>query len=175
MGQAVSPGDFLHPIAPFTLADTEAASEAWGANCGPGALAAVLGLTLEQVRPHLGDFERKHYTNPTLMLAALHSLEVTWCNSPNDWPDSGLIRVQWEGPWTAPGVPIRARYRQTHWIGSRRGEAGIEVFDINCMCVGGWVRLAEWRDQVVPWLLRECHPKADGRWHTTHRLEVARA
>ncbi len=174
MEHAISPRDFLNPVAPFTLADADAAADAWGANCGPGALAAVLGLSLEEIRPHLGDFERKRYTNPLLMFAALRSLGVSWCDNAEDWPDGGLIRVQWEGPWTAPGVPMRARYRCTHWVGSRVGETGVEVFDINCMCVGGWVSLAEWRDYVVPWLLQECHPKANGRWHSTHRLAVYR-
>jgi hypothetical protein len=159
--------------ASFTLADAEAAAVAWGANCGPGALAAVLGLTLEDVRPHLVDFTRKGYTNPTMMLDALRSLGVVWSHATADWPDGGLVRVQWEGPWTAPGVPVRARYNYTHWVGSRQGAAGIEIFDINCICAGGWVPLAEWRDEVVPWLLRECYPRANGRWHTTHRLKCS--
>jgi hypothetical protein len=172
MQRATSPREFLTPVAPFTFEEVEAAATIWGANCGPGALAAVLGRRLEEIRPHLGDFECKRYTNPRLMFAALRSLGVDWRVAAEDWPDHGLIRVQWEGPWTAPGVPMRARYRQTHWIGSRTGKSGVEIFDINCMSVGGWVHLAEWRDFVVPWLLRDCHPKANGRWHCTHRLAV---
>jgi hypothetical protein len=48
------------------------------------------------------------------------------------------------------------------------------VFDVNCMCVGGWVPLSEWRDSVVPWILKECEPKANGGWHLTHVLEITR-
>jgi hypothetical protein len=163
------------PVVTFSLEDAVSAADAWGANCGPGALAAVLGLSLNQVRPHLGDFESKRYMNPMLMFAALRSLGVTWRNAAEGWPDRGLIRIQWEGPWTAPGVPVRVRYRHTHWVGSRLCRGEVEVFDINCMCVGGWVPLPEWSGRVVPWLLKECHPKANGRWHSTHRLAVGQA
>lgn len=46
--------------------------------------------------------------------------------------------------------------------------ARFDIFDVNCMCVGGWVTLTEWSAQVVPWLLKECQPKANGKWHLTH-------
>jgi len=66
----------LCPAVRFTLADADRAADLWGMNCGPGALAAVCGLTLDEVRPHMGDFESKGYTNPTLMFAALKSIGV---------------------------------------------------------------------------------------------------
>lgn len=166
----------------FDVNDAQSASDAWGCNCGPGAIAAVCGLTLSELRPHLGDFESKGYTNPTLMWDILRRLGVRWqCgiaqqSSENQgmlaFPSYGLARVQWEGPWTNPGVPIRARYRHTHWVGSRRLSGQTEIFDINCICVGGWVPEREWAEQVVPWLLSECEPKANGRWHITHSVEV---
>src|SRR3990167_7106632 len=132
------------PSAPcFTSADAESAAEAWGCNCGPGALAAILGMTLDAVRPHMGDFERKEYTNPTLMFAALKSAAPgryatkelrTGGKAGWDWPRWGLCRVQWEGPWTRPGVPMRVRYRHTHWIGSCAfSNENIGIFDINCI------------------------------------------
>ena len=89
-------------------------------------------------------------------------------------PAFGLCRVQWEGPWTAPGVPIRVRYRHTHWVAVDTLDGEVWIFDVNCMCVGGWVQLAEWRDSVVTWLLKECEPQADGKWHLTHVIEVNR-
>lgn len=157
----------------FTLEDAQRAADEWGANCGPGALAAVLGLTLEEVRPHLGDFGRKHYTNPSLMLSALRSLGARWTKAAAPWPRHGLVRVQWEGPWTKPGVPMRARYRHTHWIGAATADGDVGVFDINCINNGtGWVALADWERIVVPWILKECEPKADGHWHPTHVLEI---
>jgi hypothetical protein len=145
-------------------------------------VAAVLGITLEQLRPHLGDFEHKRYTNPTLMYQILRSLGAAWVpivrTKPDRrqiiaWPRLGLVRIQWEGPWTAPGVPTRARYRRTHWIGaSLRG--GVGVFDVNCLNNGsGWASLYDWSSVVVPHILECCHPTANGAWHQTHVLELA--
>lgn len=166
----------------FTLADLERANAAWGANCGPAALAAITGLTLEEVRVHMGDFERKHYTNPTLMFDALRSLGRTWREiGPRDhtvgrpWPKYGLARIQWEGPWTQPGVPMAARYRQTHWVGAWTTDArGIGVWDVNAVNNGsGWCSLDNWTGVVVPWLTSEIK-RASGGWHITHAIEVER-
>jgi hypothetical protein len=170
----------------FTLIDAVRAGEEWNFNCGPAALAVVAGLTPDEIRRQMGDFEGKGYTNPTLMFDCLNRLGLAWkphkAIGPTDWhPDNlhvwprfGLVRVQWEGPWTAPGVPIRVRYRHTHWIAVDSTIEGEEpnVFDVNCMCVGGWVPLSEWTASVVPWLLKQCEPKASGAWHLTHVIEV---
>jgi hypothetical protein len=48
----------------------------------------------------------------------------------------------------------------------------VNIFDINAMCVGGWIPFSEWAGQLVPWLLKECVPRASGRWHITHVIEV---
>lgn len=165
----------------FTALEAGDANDAWGFNCGPAAVAAVTGMTLDALRPHLGGFELKHYTNPTLMWEILKNLGVEFskttfpgaeCITPRSehWPKYGLARIQWEGPWTKPGVPIQARYRQTHWI----GVSGGYVFDINAMEVGGWIPRKQWTESLVPWLLENYYPKADGNWHITHSVEVTR-
>jgi hypothetical protein len=165
--------DYLLAGPPFTLEDVQRAADGWGCNCGPSAIAAVVRIPLEDLRSHLGDFERKRYTNPTLMFAILQSLGVRWQNVQGKaWPEYGLVRVQWHGPWMAAGVPIKARYRQTHWIGSRHHGTTAEIFDVNCMCVGGWVSRDEWARQVAPWIVRECVPRGTGEWSLTHSLEV---
>lgn len=171
----------------LTIESAQAAGDEWGFNCGPGALCGVLDLTPEEVRPHLGDFEQKGYTNPTLMAHALHSLGMKFRRKfecavhvegrphPDEWPLRGFVRVQWDGPWTNPGVPMAARYRHTHWIGFKSentdGSGGM-VFDVNCMAVGGWVTLYEWSSQVVPWLLPQVQPRANGKWWPTHCWEL---
>lgn len=173
------------PAVRFTLEDAQSAFDQWGANCGPGAIAAICGLTLDELRPYLGDFERKRYTNPTLMWEVLRRLDVVWrmryltyraVQNALSWPQHGLARVQWEGPWTAPGVPMRVRYRHTHWVAcvSEIGLGPGEIFDINAMCAGGWIPFREWSEDLVPWLLQQCEPKANGKWHLTHVVEIAR-
>lgn len=176
------------PSPKFTHEEALAAGDQWGLNCGPAAVAAICGLTLAELRPHLGDFESKGYTNPTLMAQILASVgapviesgRLNWRfemqrTGPKPWPRYGLVRVQWEGPWTGEGVPMAARYRHTHWVGASATDPNdVGIWDVNCLNNGtGWVALKEWSEIVVPWLLRECHPRANGRWHLTHAVEIA--
>lgn len=170
----------------FDLADVQRAHDGWGFNCGPGALCAVLDLTPDELRPHLGDFEAKRYTSPSMMAGILHGLKVRFrrlyesqhqlANRPHagEYPMLGLVRVQWGGPWTAPGVPIPARYRQTHWAAMRRAGSQWDVFDINAIGYGGWISSREWADALVPWLIRVAVPQADGTWWITHSWEIQR-
>lgn len=157
----------------FTEDDAARAYDEWGANCGPGAIAAVSGLSLDDLRPHLGDFERKRYTNPLLMYEILRNLSLrTRLLRPPDWPEFGLVRVQWEGPWMEPGVPMMARYRHTHWVAGARKNGSIGVFDINCMNSGGWVSLEDWTSVIVPFLIEHHAKRANGKWHLTHAIEI---
>jgi hypothetical protein len=164
----------------FGIDEAQKSGDEWGFNCGPAALCAVLGLTPAELRQSMGDFESKGHTNPTLMTDTLTRCVATFrqvyrADQPGGLPElqHGLMRVQWGGPWTKPGVPMRVRYRQTHWVGMRDG--GMEIFDVNAMCVGGWISFNEWSLQLVPWLIRECCPKGDGKWWPTHALEVTPA
>jgi hypothetical protein len=146
----------------------------------------MLGLTPKEIRPHLLDFERKGYTNPTLMKAILDRLRVSWRQTyrgdsqrqalGRQWPKCGLVRIQWAGPWTKPGVPMRARYRHTHWVGSWRPGELTDVFDVNAVGISGrgWKWFELWTSNLVPWLLRECEPGATGEWWPTHFIEIER-
>ena len=159
----------------FAEADAEAAFQAWDANCGPVAVAAICGLTLDELRPHLDDFETRRYTNPTLMRRILDRLGVAWekRRKPLDWPSYGLCRIQWLGPWTAPGRPVQGAYRHTHWVGAMRRRGQVGVFDVNCLNNGsGWVSAADWKALVVPFILEHAEPRATGGWAFTHCLEV---
>jgi len=51
--------------------DIQKAHELWGANCGQCSLAAVLDLSVNDVRELLDGFESRGYTNPTHLKAAL--------------------------------------------------------------------------------------------------------
>jgi hypothetical protein len=172
----------MPPPVRFTLADADHAAEEWGCNCGPSALAAIMGMTLDEVRAHMGDFEAKHYTNPALMFYALESVGARFrvrSLASNvkflGWPMYGLALIQWEGPWTNPGVPMRARYRYTHWVGvARKTVDDIGIYDVNCMNNGnGWVAYESWRDIVVPHIIAQ-YKRASGLWHITHAIEIDR-
>lgn len=162
------------PSAPFGVADQEIAHREWGCNCGPGAVAAILGISLDAVRPLMGDFERKRYTNPTLMWEVLGRTGLNWkkLRPPLTWPAYGLARIQWHGPWMSDGVPVRARYRMTHWVASRSQPGCIAIFDINALSAGGWIPLKVWGERLVPWLLEQAVPRADGQWSITHAVEI---
>ncbi len=162
------------PRAPFSADAARAAFAEWGANCGPGAVAAIMAMTLDEVRPHFvaAGFDGKRYTNPTMMWSILDSIGRPWRRVAPEWPAHGLARIQWEGPWTAQGVPMRARYRHTHWVGHMRGAHSCGVFDINAMSAGGWISRDDWSGLLVPWLLAEIEPRASGGWHITHAVEV---
>ncbi len=176
---------------PFTAAEFNDANDRWGANCGPGALAAMLGLKIDDVRSHIPKFDERRYTNPSMMQAALRSLGVPYREvddgldreslEPGDverakfkqitnWPVYGLMRIQWEGPWCNPGVPPAAAYRYTHWIGvvkDERAMSGSFFFDIN----GGWFEPNYWAIEVVEPITKEIK-RATGFWHPTHRWEL---
>ena len=157
---------------PFTEAEFKAASDAWGCNCGPGALAFACQISLDRVRAAIPDFDAKRYTSPTMMIAAIAALgrrhwpEVV---SGREFPerlfpdDMSLVRIQWTGPWTAPGANPKWAYRQTHWIASWWEPEQHFVFDIN----GGLMTVDRWKAEIVP-LITAHVPRADGGWKPTH-------
>jgi hypothetical protein len=172
----------------FTAADVDRAHAAWNASCGPAALAAICDLTLDEVRPHFGE-SFPGYTNPTMMFDALRATGRRWSwwatigrdPRPQDWPLYGLARIQWDGPWMRPGVPIAARYKFTHWVGVSQGTGSrdqhlVDIFDINTISDGspledGWGPLEWWSSEIVPRLTADIK-RATGGWHVTHAIEV---
>ncbi|WP_244327639.1 hypothetical protein [Roseibium sp. RKSG952] len=164
---------------PVTPEEIKTAWDEWGANCGPAAIAAVCPITLAALRPHMGNYEEKRYTNPTLMWEVLQNIGMRFSYRGGDlgqgnWPTYGLARIQWEGPWTKPCVPIQARYGHTHWVGvNARNRRNIRIFDINAIGNGsGWSLLSDWAQIIVPFILEEFVPRADGGWHITHAVEL---
>lgn len=170
-------GSLCDEVCSFSETEFQTAYETWGANCGPTALAAVLGKSLQEIRPHMGDFERMGYTTPNLMFDALRSIKAQWRTTHpstiGKLPTRSLLRVQWGGPWMLPEVPIKARYRHTHWIAAKTNPNGyVIVYDVNAMSVGGWIPLELWVQDLAPWIIRECCPRGDGKWSVTHIIEL---
>lgn len=161
--------------------DVQQAVLAWDASCGPAALAAILRKPLAQVRPLMPEFQGRGYCNPTHMLAALAR---AFCQVPKQhrgagqpWPTYGLGFVQWHGPWLAPGVPVGAAYRHTHWIGIVDAPPmGTLVYDINAWDThrqqyGDWLPLKWWEKELVPAITAEV-PRATGDWHIRWSCQV---
>lgn len=161
----------------FTEAELEVAADEWGCNCGPSALAFALQMPLTAARYAIPNFEAKRYTSPSMMREALqflkreHSTErapkyvkgtpVDVASMFSDLMPS-LVRVQWCGPWTEPGMNPRWAYCHTHWI-STWTERGVPlVFD----CNGGIQSCPSWIDEIVP--LLTSYPRANGEWFPTH-------
>lgn len=156
------------PPLKFTETDAARAYHEWRCNCGPSALAACLGWTLDQVRPHLADFETRGTMNPTQMIAALISAGFARKDAPS-WPMHGLVRIQWGGPWLKPEVPKAAAYQHTHWVASKRDDRECWVYDIN----GGWTTFDAWEATVVPPIVAGIK-RCDGTWEPSHCWEVRR-
>ena len=167
----------------FAQTDALLAWESWKCNCGPSALAAVIGLSLDQVRPFVekSGFAEKGYMAPTMMKTALaaagwHIAIANRCGKDlgTRFPNLGLARIQWTGPWTAEGANPKWAYRQTHWVASwvlpQKDSKEPVIFDIN----GGLLRQSEWEKTIVP-LITASVPRADGGWFLTHSWEVVRS
>lgn len=161
------------PLA-FSEDDVQRAAEEWNCNCGPGALAALLGMTLGQVRTVITGFEERGYMSPTMMRAAVEAAGLRIicddrreCRSPSLFPPERLIRIQWEGPWTKPEGNPRWAYGATHWIATRVKDGRLWIFDINA----GWTTPAYWQDRVVP-MITDTIRRATGGWFATHTWAV---
>lgn len=137
------------------------AGDAWGANCGPMSLAAVLGLTrVEAAREFVEPF--RGFMSPTDMRRALDRAGVK--HRDVDRPARGLIRIQWVGPWCDLPDP-RVAYRYTHWIGVRDRESWREVYDAT---PNRWVPIEEWaRWCPILW------PKRATGWRMSTSIEVS--
>jgi len=167
---------------PAVLPDTIEADLAWGANCGPMALAAVLGLpTVEAARELVQPF--RGFMSPTDMRTAVRAARdrgmcemigqgTIGLGDPDPWPQLGLVRIQWLGPWCDPGVNPRAAYRCTHWIGVRTvveppalpGAPVVMVYDAT---PNRWIPLWAW-ERWCPSLW----PKRATGWAPVNRIDV---
>lgn len=151
----------------FDEHDARRAFDEWGCNCGPSALAAALDKTLDEIRPHMGPFEQRGYTNVTNMRDAIASAggRIVREYEPG-WPPvgAGLVRIQWGGPWIIDGKPARWAARASHWVATvRTRESHLYVFDVN----GGLRIIDLWESEIVPAIVASIK-RADGRWSISH-------
>jgi len=134
--------------------DLDEAAERWGANCGPGALAALTGRPLAQILSYMPDFPERGYTNPTHAIRALGQMGWNYDSGGEDFVGRGLAFVQWCGPWDHGTANARWAYRYTHWLAfSQCGWDAIAVYDVNVEPAGGWCWYDQWAERVAPTLL----------------------
>ena len=149
----------------YTPADADESHDAWKANCGPAALAALLARPVMSVREFFPAYPARPWSNPTHLKAALTAAGVRHWNTGKDeagnvrWPARGLVFIQLDGPWCRPGVPIGAAYRHTHWVATVRED----IYDVNA---DEWLPAWRWTLEIVP-LLLEHTPGATGWWVRT--------
>jgi hypothetical protein len=142
--------------------DIDAAFDAWQANCGPCALAALLDQSVGGIRPYFPGFETRRYTNPTHMQAALGLAGLTYRRLGPQRPAHGLCFVQWGGH---AHQPIRAQYRFTHWI----AVSGDQVFEVNAPTLVSWDTWV----RVMPRIMSEAQ-RGDGTFTIRTGLSVPR-
>lgn len=154
----------------FDEHDAQRAYDEWGCNCGPSALAAALGMTLDEVRPHMGPFEQRGYTNVSNMQAAILSAGGRISRMYSSWGPvgSGVARIQWGGPWIIDGKPARWAARASHWVAwFRTRESHLYIFDIN-----GGIRIIDlWETEIVPLIIASIK-RADGTWSLSNCWEI---
>jgi hypothetical protein len=166
----------------FTKSELDQAIKEWGCNCGPAALAFAAQTSLDRARRAIPGFNLKGFTNPSMMQTGLRTLGVPFERAPSLNPADlafdglSLVRVQFTGPWTKPGAPVRAAYQHTHWIATWMRQVGEQqlpfAFDVN----SGFTPFRNWHDETLPLLVKN-HPRRDGGWRPTHiwrMLGVAR-
>jgi hypothetical protein len=161
------------PFLAFSAEDSVRAYREWGFNCGPAALAAVTGKTPEEVRPHLGWFERCGYLSSVPMRHAIKAMGFMYYwtfidEKPGVFPKHGLMLVQFGGPWLQePGKYTKWASKYTHWVAAKRFHGDDWIFDIN----GAWMPRSEWERDVIPRLV-EATNRCDGTWHPRYRWEI---
>lgn len=173
----------------YTPPDLLAAYDAWGANCGPGALAAALGVPVMALRDVFPWFPRTSHTTPTKLEEVLRALALQdrtggWSRvSDGSTPDNGVSMVQFTGPWTDPARASEPWVRRvapkfTHFVAVATAEGVPHVYDVNHGEAGGWLPALDWEVHTVPDLLDFYRTERDKRvtgWSVALRWRVVPA
>lgn len=156
----------MHSYQLVTEEDFQRANAEWGCNCGPSALAVAARVGLDTVHQAIPGFDDKQYTSPSMMLASVENLgrQIRRGEGPINWDTPSLVRIQWEGPWSKPGMNPRWAYRFTHWVAAFGWfGTGHFVFD----CNGGMRTFGSWDAEIAPAIMATI-PRASGTYRVTH-------
>lgn len=173
----------------YTPPDAFTAHETWNANCGPTAVAALLGRPLADVRHAFPWFPARPRCSPTQVSAVLATLgwPAKWTalglpkapaaneadrmalelDSFDRMPEAGLVFVQIDGPWCYYAHRGFA-YHYTHWVAVRRIVVNATpltmVYDVNAGSdeqPGGWLPVRVWSETIMNLLVAD-HKRATG-------------
>jgi hypothetical protein len=138
----------------FVPPDVDQANADWGANCGPCALAAYMGVPVADVRDLFCDFETRRYCNPTQMIAAIEKAGMrARTTAPRGMragrvlPDHGMAFLQFSGGWWDE-KPIGVQYRKTHWIACHKLAGTMWIYD--CNHPEAWLTPDDWKAILLP-------------------------
>jgi hypothetical protein len=142
--------------------DMMEARRAFGAACGPGALAALLSIPVRVVCLDLFSRDLRDgiaWINiPRMQRALADSGRVSTCRSlGNSWPEHGLAMIQWQGPWMRVAV-LACTHR--HWVAVNGGL----IWDAN---LEDWVPRPEWEAFINANL-----PEKASGWALSHGYEI---
>lgn len=165
-------------IALYSPPDVAEQNKIWGANCGPSALAAILGRTVASLRETIATVQCgafKGYMHAGHLCDVLRACgrEVRRRDFRDGkqirWPrERGLVVVQIDGPWCEPGVNPKARFRYTHTVAVEQALGSIRmVYDGNARM---WLQEIAWEYEIMRLLIRD-QPRATG-WYTSTVIEV---
>ena len=158
----------------YSLEDYVQLNAERGANCGPGAIAAICGARLETVVDDLGPrLQKLGGTTEMMLLLAVQELGFSCLNAVKRLPKFGLARVQWAGPWMA-APEVFAPQMWSHWIGAVTTASGLIIFDVNALPEGGWIAFETWSSWLVPEVIMPTMPEASGDWWIDEAFEVSR-
>ena len=161
------------PCLAFDWQHQAAALRLLGANCGPGAIAGMVGSTPAYVAKMMSPkLQKIKGTTETMLRDTLTDLGVSWHDTTPGWVEYGIVRIQFDGAWMHSSNPF-AKYYESHWIGvcSHVPKKPV-VFDINAIKMGGWTSLRDWTQHVLPRLLPPLDAGGTGGWFISDALEI---
>lgn len=161
-----------HPSIIYNEAQSNEANRLWKASCGHHSIAAAVGIHIDDVRPHLT--HEKGWMNPTNISHTLDSLGISYDLTKGhtgrgaDAFCVGINRIQFEGPWTAPGKPPAAAYRYTHYVAMmKQPDFPGKILD-TIIASHIWLHFPGWLDAIAQ------YSKEDGTtgYHVTHHWKI---
>lgn len=144
----------------FTQEDSDLAYREWNATCGPHALAAALGFTLEQVKRIMPAFKGRGTTGEMVERALTLAGKECWLKHGLRTKKlcDGINNIVWPKRWLAKGIP-QGTAGEYHLIAHFGGFVYCTALPPSLRAMhGGWVPVA---------VMDTFYQKEYGDWHVT--------